>query len=250
MPTKSAQKILIVQTERQKLLDVAEILRTSFTRIVTAPEKQAFAVLEEMQPDLIFTDYSVSDMTGILFFRKLLENPVMGLIPTIFVSESRSYDHRLNAFEIGAADFIHRPFGKEEIQQKSLIHIRNRRYILPDQRVAMANLILDPNLAEVRIDGAKIPLTELEYKVLHCLLTTPRQIITRSEIYASVWGKDMTSTGRLDTQLYNLKKKIKKFRGKIKSVNKIGMRILAEESIFFQEGKKLEPPPPPPDRRP
>jgi two-component system response regulator MprA len=240
--SKSRQKVLVVQTEKQKLLDITEVLKNQFTKVVTVHEKQALPTIEDLQPDLIFTDYSVSDMTGILFFKKLIENPVIGLIPTIFVSDSRSYDHRLNAFEIGAADFIHRPFSPDEVRRKSLIHIRNRRYINADKSVEMANLVLNPVTSEVKINGAKIALTDLEYKILHCLLTIPRQIITRSEIYEHVWGKDMTSTGRLDTQLYNLKKKIKKFNGKIKSVNKIGMRILAEESIFFQETKKAERP--------
>jgi DNA-binding response OmpR family regulator len=238
MTAQNKYKVLIVQSKHQKFLDVQEYFKNQFAKVLVVPGVQAFEVLEEFIPDLIVADYSVSDMSGILFFKKLMASPGFCLIPTIFISDSRSYDHRLNAFEIGAADFIHRPLNLEALLQKSMVHIRNRRKINKDQSVQMANLLLIPAQQGVLIDDEPVSLTELEYKILHCLLTNPRQIISRSEIYETVWGKDMTSTGRLDTQLYNLKRKIHRFHGKIKSVNKIGMRILAEESIFFQEPKK------------
>jgi DNA-binding winged helix-turn-helix (wHTH) protein len=84
----------------------------------------------------------------------------------------------------------------------------------------------------------KVKLTDLEFKILQYLLVTPRNVITRTEICQHVWGSEMVNTGRLDTQLYNLKKKISAFNGKIKSVNKIGMRILAGDTTFYQAPEK------------
>jgi len=241
MNKKRDQKILIVQTEKQKLQDVAHCLNSQYTQVVTVTEPQAFAALESLKPDLIFTEYSVSDMTGILFYKKLLNMPEYCLTPTVFIADSKSYDHRLNAFELGAADFIHRPFTDEDILKKAQIYIRNRRFVYADQSVQIGNMRLYPDSESVLIDNEPVALTQLEYKILYNLLTIPRQVITRTEIYEKVWGHDQGNTGRLDTQLYNLKKKIRKFNGKIKSVNKIGMRILAEGTTFYQESKKTEP---------
>ncbi|MBC7370345.1 MAG: response regulator transcription factor [Bdellovibrionaceae bacterium] len=242
--------ILVVQTERQKLLDVITSLNTHFPNVVAVSDDRALEMTASLQPDLIVTDYSVSDMAGIVFFKKLITDPVLGLIPTLFVSDSRSYDYRLNAYEIGATDFVSRPLDVIDLCKRSSVHIRNRRILDKEGSVSMGNLELRPKSKEVFIDGKPAALTDLEFRILHCLLTTPRPIITRSEIYKAVWGQDMSDTGRLDTQLYNLKKKIKSFDGKIKSINKIGMRILASESIFFQESKKPARPQRSQDQRP
>jgi DNA-binding response OmpR family regulator len=121
------------------------------------------------------------------------------------------------------------------------LHIKNQRRIADDKSIHISNLSLYPNSESVLISGETVALTQLEYKILHFLLSTPRQVLTRSEIYENVWGPELSSSGRLDTQLYNLKKKLARFNGKIKSVNKVGLRILIAESSFSQEQKKADP---------
>jgi DNA-binding response OmpR family regulator len=237
-------KIMVVQTDQQKLEDLIGILESSFASVVAAPAKRASATLQNFGPDLIITYYSTADMAGILFFKKLAALADVSLVPTIFIADSQVYDHRLNAYELGAVDFIQRPLDKDKISKKCLGHILQGRAVRPGDKITVGNLTVDLNSKEVRVQNLVISLTTLEYKVLHCLLTSPRPIVTRSEIYQAVWKQDLSSTGRLDTQLYNLKKKLINFDGKIKSVNKVGMRILTNESIFVQELTKLEPPPP------
>jgi len=228
-------KILILHGKKQKLTDVLQPVRSHFSRIFVASERTE---ISDGDYDLIIVDYSVSDMTGILLYKQLTESHAYSLIPSIFVADTRSYDHRLNSFEMGAADFLTRPIDGEDLIQKCEIHIHNRRRISPDQSIHIGNLSLYPNSDSVIINGKSVALTQLEYKILHFLLSTPRQVVARSEIYEHVWGPDLASSGRLDTQLYNLKKKLAGFNGKIKSVNKVGMRILISESTFSQEQKK------------
>lgn len=228
-------KVLIVHGKRQKLSDVHQLIQPHFATIYVA---STFAEISESDYDLILVDYSVTDMTGILLYKQMTKTPNFSLIPSIFVSDTRSYDHRLNAFEIGAADFLTRPIDDQELLGKCHMHIQNRRRILPDESIHIGNLSLYPGNDCAIINGKSVQLTQLEYKILHFLLSTPRQVVARSEIYEHVWGPDQTSSGRLDTQLYNLKKKLSEFNGKIKSVNKVGMRILIAESTFSQESKK------------
>lgn len=228
-------KILVIHGQQQKLKDVLMPLETQFKTIYTA---SVLTDVTETDYDLILVDYSVTDMTGILLYKQLLHSPNFALIPAIFVADTKSYDHRLNAFEIGASDFLTRPLNFEEMIHKCQVHIQNRRRIAEDQSIHIGNLSFYPNSEAVIVAGKSIPLTQLEYKILHFLLSTPRQVVARSEIYEYVWGPDHSSTGRLDTQLYNLKKKLNEFNGKIKSVNKVGMRILIAESTFSQEQKK------------
>lgn len=236
--TSKDSKVLVIQGASERLNDVITALRPSF------PQIQVTTNMEEVQNqdyDIVFVDYSVLDMSSILLYKKLVQNGCLSLIPSVFIADTKGYDHRLNAFEMGAADFLTRPLDENAILDKCRMHIKNRRRITEDQSIHIGNLSLHPGLQRVLINGEETPLTQLEYKILHFLLSTPRQVVTRTEIYESVWGPTLTSSGRLDTQLYNLKKKLAKFNGKIKSVNKVGMRILIGDSTFSQEPKKKAP---------
>lgn len=244
-PTDS--KILIIHGKSQVLVDLYPPLKAHCALTISASN---FEEVPDHDFDLIIVDYSVSDMTGILLYKKINQAAKHSLVPAIFVADSKSYDHRLNAFEMGAADFISRPFEKKNLIKKCLLHIKNRRRIAEDKSIHIGNLSLYPGAESVLINGDDIALTHLEYKILHCLLSTPRQVVSRSEIYEQVWGPAFLSSGRLDTQLYNLKKKLVKFNGKIKSVNKVGMRILIAESTFSQEPKKTDPQSQLPEPRP
>lgn len=236
--TLKKSRILIIHGKNQNLNDLAQDLKTLCAEVHT----QTSPDLAEHPPvDLLLIEYSVLDMTGILFYKKILQSPEFGLIPAIFIADTRSYDHRLNAFEMGAADFISRPIEHKDLLKKCCTHIQNRRRIYDDRSVHIGNLSLYPDTENVVVAGESLTLTQLEYKILYFMLSTPRQVVTRTEIYENVWGQALSSTGRLDTQLYNLKKKLAKFDGKIKSVNKVGMRILTSDSTFSQESKKADP---------
>ncbi|WP_413290250.1 response regulator transcription factor [Bdellovibrio sp. HCB337] len=236
--TSKNSKILVLQGPARRLDDVLKALTPSFSQIEMASK---FEEVQHRDYDIIFVDYSVSDMSSILLYKKLIQQGSLSLVPAVFIADTKAYDHRLNAFEMGAADFLTRPFDNKEIVEKCRLHIKNRRRIAEDQSIHIGNLSLHPESQEVFVNGENVALTQLEYKILHFLLSTPRQVVTRTEIYESVWGPALSSSGRLDTQLYNLKKKLTKFNGKIKSVNKVGMRILIGDSTFSQEPKKKDP---------
>lgn len=241
MNSSRLQKLVVIQTEKKKLTDVIEIFRNAGIEANVFPHPPSLDEIRTIDPDLLILDYCVQDMSGILFYKKIAEDPDLYLIPAIFISDSKSYQHRLNAFEMGATDFINRPFAADDLVRKAHMHVQNRKRFNEDKSVEIGNLRLDPQLGKVLVNNQPVSLTQLEYKILHYLLTKPKQVITRTEIYEDIWGKSMTSTGRLDTQLYNLKKKLHEFSGKIKSVNKIGMRVLIEDTTFYPEQKTLEP---------
>lgn len=236
----STAKILVVHGELQHPQDLIQILQTNFNKVTTLSKPQA---LPHDIPDLLVVDYRVHDMTGILLYRNLILRPELSLTPAIFVSHTTSQDHRLNAYELGAADYLTRPLKSSELLKKCHLHFQQQRRILQDHSVHIGNLSLFPETEEVFVAGNPVSLTKYEYKILSYLLSTPRQIVSRSEIYENVWGPNHTSSGRLDTQLYNLKKKLGGFNGKIKSVNKVGMRVLLSDSTFSQEAARPAPQP-------
>ncbi len=232
-------KILIVHGGKKVAADVYQPLKAYFPNIICTSE---FEEIKNVSIDLIIVDYSVSDMAGILLYKKISQSANHCLIPAIFIADTKSYDHRLNAFEMGAADFVSRPLESNDLIKKCLSHIKNCRRIVAEKSIHIANLTLYADTESVVINNESITLTHLEHKILHFLLSMPHQIVSRSEVYKNVWGgTDFSKSGRLDTQLCNLKKKLVKFNGKIKSLNKVGIRILIAESTFSQEPKKSVP---------
>lgn len=235
VPTLKDYKVLVLQGKSQELTDIHQPLQDQGAEVTSTARFEEF---NNHPFDLIIVDYSISEMAGILLYKKANKLSSYCLIPAIFIADTKSYDHRLNAFEMGAADFISRPFDSLDFIKKCCLHLENRRRIAEDQSIHIGNLRLYPATQSVFINNELVNLTQLEYKVLHCLLSSSRLVVSREELYAKVWGSGVSTTGRLDTQLYNLKKKILKFTGKIKSVNKVGMRILPAESTFCQEQRK------------
>ncbi len=231
------QKVLLVQGQSKQLQDVAETLKSSDFDIAFIDPKDSLTKIDEIHPDLIFLQYSISDMSGILFCKSVIENPTYALVPIVFISNSQLREHRLHAFELGAVGYITRPISKIELTNAAKSYTKGRKHIREDRCILIGNLFLNPTLKKVFINDKEVALTAIEFKLLHFLLADKKQIIPKSEIYEHLWGKDVSKTGRLDTQLYNLKKKIYNFNGAIKSVSKIGLRIIVENATCDQVPK-------------
>src|SRR5437868_4252796 len=122
---KTKSKILILHGNLQGLADLSRVLAEHFSDIFQASR------IEDVVPhqtfDLILVDYSVSDMTGILLYKKINQSAQHSLTPSIFIAETKSYDHRLHAFEMGAADLINHPFENKDVIRKCQLHLKNRR---------------------------------------------------------------------------------------------------------------------------
>lgn len=243
-PSGSA-KILVVHGKSQNPTDIVATLKSAFKDVHVIPAPAPLPS-PRSETDLIIVDYRVHDMAGILYYKELSQLAEFSLVPAIFISQTTSNDHRLNAYELGAADYLTRPLIPENFLEKCHLQLHQQRRILEDRSIHIGNLSLYPESKVVLIAGRRVPLTKYEYKILHFILSTPRHVVPRTEIYEGVWGPDHTASGRLDTQLYNLKKKLVDFNGRIKSVNKVGMRILLADSTFSQEPSKVGPQPPRP----
>lgn len=223
-------KVLLVENEKCRLNDIFNAFESSFFQVTVIHPETPLSLVEELQPDIVFLEYSISDMSGILFFKKIVSNPKLSQTPTIFVSDSRLHEHRLHCFEIGASGFLSRPITNKKLTKATQAYVNGRKRIQSDETITIGNLLLNPNSNEVRIGDNNILLTKIEFKILHCLLQSTQPVLSRAEICEYVWGENLSNTGRFDTQLYNLKKKLRGFDGVIKSVSKIGLRILVGDT--------------------
>ena len=171
---------------------------------------------------MILLDYFLSHVTGEKVCLKLKSLELYKNIPVIFVSGSGFVNERVLAFEAGASDFITRPFNNKELFFRVKVHWPEKnRKINQD----FGNLSFDNKRKMFKVAESELKLTQKEYLLLKILFDNHQRIVYRDEIKNHIWGETEIAGGNLDTQIYNLKRKLKDFDGEIRTFNRIGFRL-------------------------
>lgn len=175
---------------------------------------------------MILLDYFLSQETGEKVCQKLKSLDTFKNTPIIFVSGSGFVHERVLAFESGASDFVTRPFNHKELFFRIKVHWpeKNRKH-----QHQFANLAFDNKRNVFKIDDNDLKLTQKEYLLLKLLFDNHQRIVYRDEIKTHIWGMIDVAGGNIDTQIYNLKKKLSGFEGEIRTFNRIGFRLVLKE---------------------
>ncbi|MCK6577800.1 MAG: response regulator transcription factor [Anaerolineae bacterium] len=155
----------------------------------------ALAFLREQRPDLVILDIMLPGADGFAITRALRgeEPPLVaeGEIPVILLTARTSELDRIAGFELGADDYVVKPFSPRELVARVKAVLR-RSGITPEEEdakpFAAAHLWIDPRAREIRIDGRMIMLTAKEYDLLLFLVRHARQVFSREQILNHVWG--------------------------------------------------------------
>lgn len=127
----SQKVILVLDDSRIVLGKIKEILRKANYKIVTAENgKEGLLRLEEVLPDLIISDIMMPEMDGYTFCKKVRENPVTKFTPFIFLSTREALQDKLQGFEMGADDYLTKPFNDEELLTRVLSSLRKMDALL------------------------------------------------------------------------------------------------------------------------
>ncbi len=170
--------------------------REGFTVNEAADGPTALRMLRESPPDLLILDLMLPGVDGLAITRKLrdAENPLMvteGDVPIIMLTaKSEEYD-RVLGFELGADDYITKPFSPQELVMRVkavLRRLKSGTAALAERPLQFARLALDPKTREVRLDSKLVDLTAKEFDLLWFLASHPRQVFTRDQLLDQVWG--------------------------------------------------------------
>jgi two-component system alkaline phosphatase synthesis response regulator PhoP len=175
---------------------------------------------------MILLDYFLSQETGEKVCQKIKSLDQFKNIPVIFVSGSGFVNERVIAFESGASDFVTRPFNHKELFFRIKVHWpeKNRK-----GNHQFGNLLFDNKRNLFRLNEKDLKLTQKEYLLLKLLFDNYQRIVYRDEIKTHIWGVIDVASGNIDTQIYNLKKKLEGFDGEIRTFNRIGFRLVLKE---------------------
>jgi two-component system phosphate regulon response regulator PhoB len=230
---RTRQRILIVDDEPDivQVLDFA-LKQAGFDTVTAGDASQALARVREAQPDLVILDLMLPDMPGTEVCRQLKSSARTGGLPVIILTARGDEVDRVVGFELGADDYITKPFSVREVVLRVKAILRRN---LPGEpvgpRETLGPLRVDTEAHRAFVDGVEVELTALEFKLLTTFLSRVGRVQTREQLLHDVW--EMTGdlqTRTVDTHVKRLREKLGSGRDLIETVRGIGYRMSEPEN--------------------
>ncbi len=229
---KENYKILIVDDEIKIVKVVKLYLEKMGYKVITSMNgKEAIEIFEREKPSLVILDLMLPDVSGeeiCKYIRNTSRVPIMML--TAKIDET----HILNGFDIGADDYILKPFSPRELVARVQAVLRRTKVtpLANIQSYFNDDLIIDFNRYEVYKNQKKVNLTPIEFKILSLLATHPHRVFTRDNIIEKVYQDKFEGYDRsIDSHIKNLRKKMMDSPPKyIKTVHGVGYRFGVEDN--------------------
>jgi two-component system, OmpR family, phosphate regulon response regulator PhoB len=213
------KKVLIIDDDAENLSVVADMIRTQFQPLTSTSGREGILIAIREHPDAILLDVNMPEMDGFEVCKKLREQPGTRRLPIIMLTTASNLDSRVHGLEVGADDYICKPFHARELIAR--IQARLRRDDIDrksDSEIALGNLKLDPKSAQVWIDSQSVRLTQLEFELLRYFLERPNQVIDRNTLLGHLWPDAVVTDRTVDTHMANLRKKIKGFSCSLETI--------------------------------
>jgi two-component system phosphate regulon response regulator PhoB/two-component system alkaline phosphatase synthesis response regulator PhoP len=193
----------------------------------------AFLEKSPERPDLIVLDLTLPDMDGFEVCRKIRESERFPLIPIIILSGKSSESDKIAGLDIGADDYVVKPFSPDELDARVRAVIRRRQKNgLSEKMINAGGLLeIDFKTYRVKVNDSRVELTPVEFKVLECLLSRKGQAFTRGRILSYLWGEEKIVVGRtVDVHIRHLREKLGEAGKYIKNVRGVGYIFDEERS--------------------
>lgn len=201
-------KILIVDDEQ----DIAELISDVLTDagFETTIKTDGYSAIEEINNtsyDLILLDIMMPNISGIETCNKIRE---IVSCPIVFVTAKNQTLDKLLGFEIGADDYITKPFVIEELVARVKAHIRrdNRTNTTPNNIIRIGEIEINKESYEVKKNGELVTLSTKEFELLSYLMSNAGNVLSKEQIYNSVWKTEYGDIGTVAVNIKSLRKKL------------------------------------------
>jgi two-component system phosphate regulon response regulator PhoB len=223
--------ILIVEDEQ----DLASTLEYNLDRegFRTATALTGGAALEQLErdplPDLILLDLMLPDVPGTDICRTIRMDARTRQVPVIMLTAKGDEIDRVVGFELGADDYVVKPFSVRELMLRVRAVLRRAQHPIdeaPDEELRFGALHIDQPGHRVWVDGEEVHLTALEFRLLLTLLTRKGRVQSRETLLSDVWGIDADVTTRtVDTHVKRLREKLGPASAYIETMRGVGYRF-------------------------
>ena len=223
--------VLVVEDET----DVANLLRYHLTHagfhvIVSAEGDKGLALARENRPDVIVLDLMLPGLTGYEVCRALKKDPNTASVAIIMLTAKCEPHERIKGFELGADDYMTKPFSPRELVLRIHALMRRLRTASHTEIVTVNGLSLNKSALEIRIDGQRIDLPMTEFKLLSLLLEHQGQILSREKLLEEVWCHDPSIDSRtVDAYMRRLREKLGSYSSRLETIRRVGYRLNAQQ---------------------
>lgn len=221
------EKILVIEDNKDYQFLIQTSLGTEYRVVVADNGKSGIDLAKEHRPDLILLDISLGEVDGFEVCHLLRGQKETAQIPIIFLSSRNDSHSKVMGFDLGADDYIEKPFEAEELKARIKVRIRqnsSRRENIPSFEIQ--GLRIDFLGHRVFIEEREINFSALEFKLLSFFVRNPDRVLSRERILNNVWGVDTFVTDRVvDSHIRSIRKKLGAYKDHIESIYGEGYRF-------------------------
>ena len=223
-----SQKIYIVEDEP----DIRETLKYNFSnegfKVFTAPDgEEALSNIKKVLPDVLILDLMLPGVSGLDVCKSIRADDDIRDMSIIMLTAKGEEIDRVIGFELGADDYVTKPFSVRELNLRVKVLLKKQRESLVENKlVTFGPIRIDLDAHELKINDKEIVLTALEFKLLQHLVKRKGRVQTREQLLGDVWGYSAEVTTRtVDTHIKRLREKLGNTSDYIQTIRGVGYRF-------------------------
>jgi len=203
-------RVLIVEDEP----DIRRLLRAyleneGFAVDETNNGQRALTMASENTYDLVILDIMIPEIDGWSVCQKIRKHST---VPIIMVTAKGTEPNRIMGLELGADDYLVKPFSPKELIARIKALFRRIKAAAPApvkaENINVGSLVINPDSHQAKVNGSVLPLTPKEFSILYCLARNPDKAFTRNELLLEVWGDQFTDTRTVDAHIKQIREKL------------------------------------------
>ena len=186
--------------------------QAGFVPIAAADAEEAQKALDDNLPDLILLDWMLPGISGVEWARRLTKEPIYRDIPIILLTARGEEEDKVRGLEIGADDYITKPFSPKELVARIRAVLRRSGKIQGQAQITMGDLILDTEQHRLSIGDKQLEVSPTEFRLMHFFMTHPNKVFSRTQLLDQVWGRSVYIEERtIDVHIRRLRKILEEY---------------------------------------
>jgi phosphate regulon transcriptional regulator PhoB len=224
-----AAEVLVVEDEPDiRDLIVLHLEREGFRSRVAGGGPEALRAVRSRAPDLVILDLMLPEVDGLEVCRRLRAEPATAGLPIIMLTAKTDEIDRVVGLELGADDYVAKPFSPKELMARVRAVLRRTRPPAAGTVLSAGTLRLEPERHQVTVNGDPVPLTPKEFDLLRALLESAGRVLSREYLLNRVWGyarADEIESRTVDVHVRRLRAKLGAEGQRLTTVKSVGYRF-------------------------
>lgn len=224
-----APHVLVVEDEEALAQLLKYNLEKEGYRVTVAEDgEEALILVDESNPDLVLLDWMLPKVPGIEVCRRLRARSDARNIPIVMLTARGEESERVRGLDMGADDYVVKPFSTQELMARVRAVIRRIRPGLAEDKVVCGDIVIDRAAHRVKRDGREVHLGPTEFRLLEYMMQHPGRVFSREQLLDAVWGSDVYVEARtVDVHIGRLRKALNRDteRDPIRTVRSAGYAL-------------------------